>query len=352
VPSEKLIQIAFKYPESEDCYVLNLSEKGTRLCSIDEVWQYKNAFVFAAFDFFRTHKFHVFLPDSISKSSIDNFSGLEKFDFKNQNIPENTDTTKDSFLRNVEEAKKEMKNSTLEKVALSRVKNINLAADLSPDEVFTQLCRNFPNAFVFFVHSPSTGTWAGATPECLLSVRGGRIHSMSLAGTLSDSDNHQWTGKEYTEQNIVTEYIRKIFLESGFESVSVSSPNVLKIGKLNHLKTDFSAHFSESDAHKLSELITLLHPTPAVGGYPKNEAIQFIENVELHRRLYYTGFSGLINFKHGSDLFVNLRLFQIFRKFLTFYAGAGITDASDAVKEWKETENKIQMTAALFADYY
>lgn len=352
MPSEKLIQIAFKYPECEDCYVLNLTEKGTRLCSIDEVWQYKNAFVFAAFDFFRTRKLHVFLPDSISKSSVDNFSGLEKFDFDNQNIPENTDTFKESFLQNVEEAKKEMKNSTLEKVALSRVKSINLAADLSPDEVFTQLCRNFPNAFVFYVHAPATGIWAGATPECLLSVRDNCIKSMSLAGTLSDSDNNQWTGKEFTEQNIVTEYIRKAFLDSGFESVSVSSPNVLKIGNLNHLKTDFAAAFAESDEQKLSDFITLLHPTPAVGGYPKNKAIQFIEKMESHRRLYYTGFSGLINFKHGSDLFVNLRLFQIFRKSFTFYAGAGITDASDAEKEWKETENKIQMTAALFADYY
>jgi isochorismate synthase len=352
VHSEKLIQIAFKYPESEDCYVLNLTEKGTRLASIDEVWRYKNAFVFAAFDFFRTGKLHVFLPDSITKSSVDNFSGLGKYDINNQKIPENTDTSQDSFLENVKAAKRKMKNSTLEKVALSRVKSMNLMAVLSPDEVFTRLCRNFPNAFVFYVNSPATGIWAGATPECLLSVRDNSIKSMSLAGTLSDADNNQWTGKEFTEQNIVTEYIRKVFLDSGFESVSVSSPNVLKIGNLNHLKTDFSAAFSESDEHKLSDFIALLHPTPAVGGYPKNEAIQFIENVELHKRLYYTGFSGMINFKHGSDLFVNLRLFQVFRKSLTFYAGAGITDASDAEKEWNETENKIQMTAALFADYY
>lgn len=350
--TQKPIQIAFKYPESEDCYVLNLREKGALFCPIEAVWKHENAFAFAGFDFFRSGKIHLFLPETITKYTVEDFAGLILPDFDHPTNHQNIDTPKNTFLKNVNEAKVKFQESNLKKVAISRVKNVGTKKGLTPNEIFSSLCRNFSNAFVFYINSPQTGIWAGATPECLFSVRENQVKSMSLAGTLSDSKDNEWTTKEYVEQNIVTEYLKQVFLESGFESVSVSKPNVLKIGKLNHLKTDFVADYKHDDFKKLSDFIRVLHPTPAVGGYPKKEAIRFIEESEQHNRLFYTGFSGMINFKHGSDLFVNLRLFQVFENSLCFYAGAGITDASDAEKEWEETENKIQMTAALFADYY
>ena len=117
------------------------------------------------------------------------------------------------------------------------------------------------------------------------------------------------------------------------------------------------------DEHEngLQKLIYTLHPTPAVCGLPKIEAMQFILDNESFNREFYTGFLGELNKevkvqprtgklnienraftynKRASHLFVNLRCMQIKDNELKIYVGGGITKDSVSNKEWEETLTK------------
>ncbi len=83
-----------------------------------------------------------------------------------------------------------------------------------------------------------------------------------------------------------------------------------------------------------------MHPTPAVAGYPKQKAIDFILENENYNREFYTGYFGFINKDKSSKLFVNLRCMQIEKKKLSVYVGGGITKDSNPLNEWQETEDK------------
>ena len=104
-----------------------------------------------------------------------------------------------------------------------------------------------------------------------------------------------------------------------------------------------------------------MHPTPAICGFPKEAAKQFIQENENYNREYYTGFLGEINFlettnrnsnkrnvennaytavKKVSNIFVNLRCMQIIDQIAIIYVGGGITKDSIPQAEWEETVNK------------
>ncbi|MGB0175928.1 MAG: chorismate-binding protein, partial [Owenweeksia sp.] len=89
------------------------------------------------------------------------------------------------------------------------------------------------------------------------------------------------------------------------------------------------------------ELLYNLHPTPAVGGWPKKEALAYIEDHEKHDRAYYSGYFGLRT-KDSFAYYVNLRCMQVYNNAVVLYAGGGILADSDPVSEWEETEAKLQ----------
>lgn len=262
-------------------------------------------------------------------------------------LPEGNDTPRADFERWVHEAVTEMENGRFQKTALSKVRNVALDADFNWATWFRLACTRFPNAWVFFVHIPGVFTWAGATPELLLSADGSRVRSVSLAGTLHPDSATGWTSKEAEEQTLVTDYIRDIFLRSGFSDVDVVGPEILSIGKLRHLKTSFSASHPGSGPHGLAELVNRLHPTPAVGGMPKAEGLDFLLRHESHPRHWYSGFLGSVTAPGRMDWYVNLRSMAVYKGAAVLYAGAGITARSVPQAEWVETENKLDMNLEL-----
>ena len=90
----------------------------------------------------------------------------------------------------------------------------------------------------------------------------------------------------------------------------------------------------------LIDVMAALHPTPAVVGYPKAKALEFIRENEGYDRSLYAGFVGVIDPNETSHLFVNLRCIQLFRDRIRVYVGGGINAQSDPESEWLETEKK------------
>ena len=149
---------------------------------------------------------------------------------------------------------------------------------------------------VYCWYHPKVGLWIGATPELLFKVEGKQLTTISLAGTqpYRRISKPIWTNKEIEEQQIVTDYI-KHQIEPYTKHVNISDVETIKAGNLLHLKSRITSIID--DSADLKSIIEALHPTPAVCGFPKQKAKDFILNNENYNREYYTGFLGELNLK-------------------------------------------------------
>lgn len=231
-----------------------------------------------------------------------------------------------------------------DKVVLSR-KEIVDVPDFDLVTVFTKLIRTYPTAFTYCWFHPKIGLWMGASPERLLKANKNKFFTTALAGTQAyqETTDVVWETKEKEEQQFVTDFILEN-LKSLASEVTVSSPYTLKAGNLLHIKTEIEGVLNENS--NLKQLVSVLHPTPAVCGLPQMNAKEFILENEDYNRDYYTGFLGVLN-KKGftkqklkTDLYVNLRCMQIKNQHAHLYVGCGITEGSIPENEWKESTNK------------
>ncbi len=231
-----------------------------------------------------------------------------------------------------------------EKVVLSHVKIIkgNYINKLS--EIFSKLCTEYENAFVYLFNA-GPHLWIGATPEPLLKASNGKIQTVSLAGTRPLNEKNlnigTWNSKERLEQEYVTRYITKVLSKFNLLNVELEGPYTKRAGNLVHLRTDFSFN-SEILRNRLSQFLDELHPTPAVCGMPRKDSLELILNLEKHDREYYAGFLGPIGLNNQLSLFVNLRCMKVLPDRLALFIGGGITADSVPEDEWLETEIKAE----------
>ncbi|MBB77952.1 MAG: hypothetical protein CL844_02990 [Crocinitomicaceae bacterium] len=222
----------------------------------------------------------------------------------------------------------------INKAILSRIKIINQSIDIL--QFYKELCIEYKDAFVYLISSKFFGTWIGASPELLINYKNNEGRTMSLAGTLPNNINQEWSTKEFVEQDIVTQFINKQLSSLGLDKIKQSELETFFMGPVKHLKTNFNFFLPQN---RILELVSLLHPTPAVSGFPRNESIKLIKKVEKHKRQFYSGLIGLHN-RQNSDIFVNLRCAQVFDQFIVLYLGGGYTKSSIIINEWDETEFK------------
>ena len=255
--------------------------------------------------------------------------------------------TREAYREQVQLAVDTIAGGALRKVVLSRAVEIQLHEQFHPCELFSNLCRAYPTAFVSLVSLPGVGTWIGATPELLLSVSQNQLTTVALAGTRPvESNDKAWSGKwcekEIVEQAIVSEYIREAFHAQGIHDYQEAETESVRIGALLHLQTKFSLTGLDARGPKVVEnILTALHPTPAVCGVPKTRATDFIQSHEPHDREFYAGYLGPVNLDGASHLYVNLRCLQALEHSAILYAGGGITIDSIPEQEWLETELKL-----------
>ena len=226
----------------------------------------------------------------------------------------------------------------LKKAVLSRT--VTLPRGEVPDnQLFVRLAEKYRSAFVSWVHLPGSGRWIGATPETLLRYDGRQVSTMALAGTRKAGTAAPWGEKEKEEQQIVTDYIVAAFHTLGF-SPEVGERFTCVAGQVEHLCTPVSQR-GNFGFDRLNGLLSALHPTPAVGGYPKSLAREWIGRVESHSRRYYGEYLGPVS-PQEIALFVNLRCMEVTDSYMRLYVGGGLTAKSQPESEGKETEAKEQ----------
>jgi menaquinone-specific isochorismate synthase len=236
-----------------------------------------------------------------------------------------------------------------EKVVLARRSLLELGGEACPWDLAERLMVGAPGCHCFGLEvSGRSGAFVGASPELLYRRRGRRIESEAVAGTRLrslDCVEDQRLGsqllgfsKERLEQEIVARAIGGAFESVCDEYMREPSPGVLKLARLQHLRTGFEGLLRRGvdDAAVLREF----HPTPATCGLGRREAMEFIASHEGFDRGWYAGPVGLV--RNGrAEFTVAIRSLLLKGARAHVYAGAGIVSGSDAEREWSELEDKV-----------
>jgi isochorismate synthase len=259
------------------------------------------------------------------------------------------EVTREEYLGLLHHIMDQIHRGIFEKVVPSRVKIVKGTYDSKMGLIFSLLCQNYPNAFVYVFHT-GDHTWIGATPEPFLLALNGTMQTVSLAGTRPFSEENQnigaWNSKERLEQEYVTRYISRVLSKYNLSQVEQQGPYTKIAGNLLHLRTDFTFYSKELKG-RLGRFLNDLHPTPAVCGMPYQSSLELLIKLEKHNREYYAGFLGPVGLDGNLSLFVNLRCMKVFKDKLALYVGGGITADSVPEDEWTETEIKADTLLAI-----
>lgn len=258
----------------------------------------------------------------------------------NSIIPYNCSTRYESYVSGLEKLISSF-GSEKEKTVVSRIVAVDSACD--PVYAAERYFDCHKDCFRHIYYIPRTGLWFGATPELLFEYdrNEGIVRTMALAGTRQCDGSADWDMKNTHEHNLVITHIKNVLNECGL-NVEVGKAHNLKFDKVEHLCHDITAVGSVD----LNELYEKLNPTPAVCGYPYEQAVRHIESTESHNRYCYAGVVA-VGMPGRLWLFVNLRCAFVsciregsYR--YNLYAGGGINSMSDPECEWEEATHKMQ----------
>ncbi len=235
-----------------------------------------------------------------------------------------------------------------EKLVLARRTGLNLAAALDPWQLLSRLRAGTLNCFLFGIQPENGDAFVGVSPERLYRRDHARIQTEAVAGTRPRghdaeadarlADELIASRKEQREHQLVISG-----LQAGLERIcvdcTVNQPAAtMKLARLQHLASQLSGHLRPgvSDA----EILSALHPTPAVGGYPAPEAPRRLRDLEPFDRGWYAGPVGWLG-ADSAEFAVGIRSALVSAKRLDLFSGAGIVENSDPQAEWDELESKI-----------
>jgi len=211
--------------------------------------------------------------------------------------------------------------------------------------VVNRLRRAHPSCFAF-----AAGGFVGASPELLIRRRGRWAWSRPMAGTVerggSRSEDKRLVSalrsspKERDEHRLVVEDVRRRLGEL-CQDVFVKGPELVGLSSVTHLATTVTGRLDPPAPSALA-LAGVLHPTPAVGGQPREAALAVIAELEGFDRGQYAGPVGWVDSRGDGDWAVALRCAQIDGRRAFLAAGAGIVSGSDPEAEWAETQAKLE----------
>jgi isochorismate synthase len=319
----------------------------------------ETGFLMAPFDTRNGHHYILVKPDmviddgEITGATIAKLEELKSRPQPHWNGVAPVVTEREAYMKQVDAIKSSISTGSFQKAVLSRIRVVDGNHMEIIPKLYQAISRKHPNAFTYLFKSDEH-FWLGASPEPLLRLREGKVSTVSLAGTRPYAEKHlnlnRWTAKEVLEQEYVTRYIHDVLRAFDVKDYRISSPYVKKAGNLLHLRTDFTLDFERLNG-RLWEFVDAMHPTPAVAGQPKEDAIRFIKQLEPHDRDYYTGFLGPLSHQGATDLFVNLRCMKITPEYISLYVGGGITLESDPAEEWNETRLKAMSLLKIMGSY-
>lgn len=237
----------------------------------------------------------------------------------------------------------------LEKIVLAREVQAHAPQDYDPAAMLGVLREAFPACYCFCV-GRGDATLIAASPELLVRREGHRVSTLALAGSTRRSadpavDDHLGEqllrDESYREEHaIVARRIERTLRPHAVWVAAAGEPELVKIANIQHLATPIRAQLAAPiDA---LELAGLMHPTPAVGGEPRDVATPLIPALEGLDRGWYAGPVGWTDATGDGEFCVALRCALLRENVARCYAGNGIVRDSNPQAELAETEVKLQ----------
>ena len=230
------------------------------------------------------------------------------------------------------------------KVVSSREVEFTSETPYNVSSILANLVDNNPNCFIFGYEKDGR-TFVGASPEILVRHRGSEILSYALAGTAPKDGPNAWTEeqlltntKNIIEHNIVRDRIVNT-MKQITPDVTVGETGIMELSHLYHLRTIITA---KDSTKSLVEWAKLLHPTPALGGEPREKALALLQEYESHERGMYAAPFGFMKDMGDGIVVVAIRSALIMDNVLYAYAGCGVVADSNADEEYAETNNKMR----------
>jgi len=249
----------------------------------------------------------------------------------------------------------EIAEGRLEKVVLARRIAVPLPPRFTAVDVLRGLRREGSGRFRFGLRNRGRA-FVGASPECLFHKRGRSVRVEALAGTydleadpaadlVSAAEHLFASGKDLAEHALVVRGVVEALEPLALSVVPDDWPQVREARRLAHLSTTVRAEL-RGDVSAL-DLVSALHPTPAVGGLPVDAAVRFIRRNEPAPRGLFAAPIGWMDAEGDACLAVGIRSALLLESHAWVYAGAGIVDSSDPAAEWDETTAKLRWLAEL-----
>jgi isochorismate synthase len=237
----------------------------------------------------------------------------------------------------------------LGKVVLARSIRLEACSDFDTANALRRLSAQYARCFVF-AFARGESCFLGATPERLLQVRDGLIKTMALAGSLrrgATPDEDRTLGesllnssKDQEEHAVV---VRTMIENLGDLCATLdvpSTPSLLKLQNVQHLCTPITGKLHGGVT--LLDAVERLHPTPAMGGYPREIALSLIREREGFDRGWYAGPIGWLDWHGNGEFAVAIRSALTQGSEAYLFAGCGIMGDSDPEREYAESCWKLQ----------
>jgi menaquinone-specific isochorismate synthase len=254
----------------------------------------------------------------------------------------------DRYLSAVVAARDAVRDGSLLKAVIAREVSVRSDEPIDVHAVLLRLRASFGSS-----HRYSIDGLVGASPELLVSVTGDVVRSHPLAGTAprtgdpatDDRIAEQLVAstKDQVEHRVVIDMIHDTLLPWCSYLDWEPEPSIVRVANVQHLGTAMEGRLSDPRPDVL-ELVRALSPTPALGGFPRAEALQLIAEHEGFDRGRYGGAVGWVDARGDGTWAVTIRCAELSddRCSARLVAGGGIVAASDPSAELAETQAKLQ----------
>jgi menaquinone-specific isochorismate synthase len=233
----------------------------------------------------------------------------------------------------------------LDKVVLARALDVRADDVLDARAIASRLAQRFPSCFTYVCDG-----LVGASPELLVRRLGRHVESLVLAGTVrrggSPAEDEELermltaSPKDTYEHRLAVESVRSVLREVAVDVDEDAQPHLLRLANVTHLATALTG-WLPAPAPSALALATRLHPTAAVGGTPRADALRLIRALEAAPRGRYAAPVGWIDGHGDGEFALALRCAQLDGASARLWAGAGIVADSEPAAETAETAAKL-----------